>query len=72
MSYQSVAELANKIDWEGGVTEFILGYGFDVAALPPGSPENIKAAFLRVQAVYDDVNEIQQWLDDHSDDEDSE
>lgn len=72
MSYESVAELGGKIDWEGGITEFATGYGLDIADLPPGTPENIKIAFLHIQGTDKYVNEIQQWLDDHADDEEPE
>ena len=60
--YESPEELAGKVDWEGGLTEAILGYGIKSEDLPVGTPPEIVDAWKRVEAVGPDVDKIQSWL----------
>jgi hypothetical protein len=68
--YESVADLADKVQWEGGLTAAILDYGIRVADLPDGAPADVQSAWKRVEDVADDVNFIQRWLDDNGGAED--
>lgn len=62
MTYATPQELAGKVDWEGGVTEAILGYGIKSEDLPEATPAEIVEAWKRVEAVGPDVDKIQNWL----------
>jgi hypothetical protein len=46
VSYESRADLAAKIDHEGGIWEMILGYGLHIEDAPSGDSE-LSAAILR-------------------------
>jgi len=54
--------LRDKVDWEGGVTEAILGYGIPTSDLPPETPAAIADAWKRVEAIKDDHRLICGWL----------
>jgi hypothetical protein len=62
--YESKEELASKVDWEGGVTEAINGYGIGADELPEGTPLEIVTAWRMVEAVDDPVSTIRRWLYD--------
>lgn len=47
--YENRQEIANKLDYEGGIYEFVFGYGLDVYDLPQDDTELIRA----LQAVLD-------------------
>lgn len=47
MKYENRQELADKIAWEGGIDEFLTGYGLNVEHLPANDPE-LKKAFLKL------------------------
>jgi hypothetical protein len=55
-------DLANKVDWEGGVWEAICGYGMDDSWLPENTPQEIRDAWNRVRATEQDVRVINEWL----------
>lgn len=61
--YESKQDLAAKIDWEGGVTEAINGYGISHETLPDDTPIDIFNAWVRVEAIAADVDKIYEWLD---------
>lgn len=66
--YDSVADLYDKVDWEGGLVSAILGYGIRAESLPEETPPDIVDAWQRVEAIEDTVNFINEWLETHSDD----
>lgn len=61
--YESVEDVASKVDWEGGVTEAILGYGLKSSDLPETVPPHVLAAWKFIENVDDAVNVVQEWLD---------
>lgn len=61
--YESREDLASKVEWEGGVTEAINGYGISADELPEDAPGDIVAAWRQVEEIDDAVNSIQCWLD---------
>ena len=63
MRYETREELSGKVDWEGGVTEAITGYGITVTDLPEDVPATIADAWLRIQNTQDDVWLIERWLE---------
>ena len=60
--YESREDLAAKVDWEGGVSEAINGYGIGADELPEDTPADIVAAWRRVEIIGGDVEFIQEWL----------
>jgi hypothetical protein len=61
--YESKAELAAKVDWEGGVTEAINGYGLGHETLPDDTPIDVFNAWVRIEATAGDVAKIYEWLE---------
>jgi hypothetical protein len=55
-------ELADKIDWEGGVEEAINGYGLGVSVLPDDAPDSIKADWQAIRDTRAAIGRIQEWL----------
>ena len=53
--YENRQELADKIDWEGGLYDMLFGYGLSRHDLPKDDAE-LLAAFDDVQALIDDVS----------------
>jgi hypothetical protein len=62
--YESAADLAAKVDYEGSVADAIIGYGIKTEDLPDETPPDVRAAWDRVAGITDDVNYIIEWLDD--------
>lgn len=60
--FESPGDLAAKVEWEGGLTEAILGYGIKSEELPEGTPEEVVEAWKRVEAVKPDLAVIENWL----------
>lgn len=60
--YDSAADLAAKVDWEGGIEEAILNYGIPVDDLPDEVPNNIREAWGRVRAMDHDIRLIERYL----------
>ena len=61
--YDDREELAAKVEWEGGVSETILGYGITVEDLPDETPAEVRAAWARMEAVSPDERMIGHWLE---------
>ena len=55
-------ELASWVSDEGGVADFILGYGGYSDRLPEGVPPEIVEAWERIEAVDPDVRKVSAWL----------
>jgi len=55
-------ELADKVDWEGGVHEAIAGYGIPPARLPGDVPADVLEAWKRVYDSTSDIDLIDDWL----------
>jgi hypothetical protein len=60
--YMTREELADKVDWEGGVVDAINGYGLDVSVLPDDAPESIKADWQAIGDMRAAVERISDWL----------
>lgn len=60
-------QLAEKIDWEGGVYNAIVGYGIRPSMIQEWYgkplPAEIKAAWEKVMSVESAIREIANWLD---------
>lgn len=61
--YDSVEDVASKVDWEGGVTETILGYGLGSENLPADTPQDVVEAWKVIEGVGEYVSTVQNWLD---------
>lgn len=48
--YQNRQEIANKADWEGGLFDFIFGYGLHIDELPEDDIE-LREALAEVLAI---------------------
>lgn len=71
--YENRQELANKIDWEGGIFDMLFGYGLRAEDLPEGDVElaqrfahieTLKGAFERA------VDNLTELLPEPGDEED--
>jgi hypothetical protein len=62
--YETKQELATKIDWEGGVSDAITGYGIKSCDLPDGTPLHVREAWERVEGSGSDIDLIQEWLEE--------
>lgn len=56
MDYKSRAELAAKVDWEGGLEEFLFNYGMDPEDAPD---EEIAVLIQKIYSAYP-VREMEQ------------
>lgn len=54
-------ELADKIDWEGGVFESV-EYGLKVSDLPEGVPPEVAEAWANLEKAVRDQDLINAWL----------
>ena len=61
-AYNSSHELAAKMDSEGGLGEFIFGYGLNTDDLPDDMPADIKAKFLSLLDMKETYEEISEFL----------
>lgn len=57
-------ELAAKVDWEGGISETITGYGIPPDRLPHDVPQEVADAWWRVYSTREDLDIIDRWLSD--------
>lgn len=60
-------EIAAKVEWEGGLGETINGYGLNSSVLPDDCPENVRNAWMNVEAINVDLDVINNWLDGEDD-----
>jgi hypothetical protein len=67
MKYESVADLYDKVDWEGGLTEALFGYGIAAEDLPDGTPGDIVAAWATLEDLSGTIRGIEAWLEDNAD-----
>ena len=59
------AQLAAKIDWEGGILDTIADYGLRAEALPDDTPAEVVSAWENITThVPAWVDVIEAWLDD--------
>lgn len=65
--YQSRQKFANKADWEGGILDFILGYGVDLEDLPEDDQE-LREAVSDILAIEPAVERLRQMLPEPNDD----
>ena len=56
-------KLARKVDWEGGVSDAITGYGLGQEILPEDTPEEVFYAWGRIQASAMDIKIVNDWLE---------
>lgn len=62
MKYESPEHLATKIEWEGGLYDFVNSYGLSIDELPEGTPDHIIAAFVQIKDAQNAENTIWDWL----------
>lgn len=65
--FESVAELYDKLDWEGGFPDIIWGYGISWRDLPDGTPQHIIDIWRVLEAMDRDIRVVQGWLEDNQD-----
>lgn len=61
MTYANRAELFDKTEWEGGLAEFIFGYGVGLEELPEGDTE-LREAFAEVLKAVPAFNRLEEML----------
>lgn len=66
--FESVSELYDKLDWEGGFPDIIWGYGISWTDLPDGTPDDIVEIWRALEGMDNHVRKVQGWLEDHADD----
>lgn len=66
--YESVSDLYDKLDYEGGFPEVIWGYGISWTELPEGTPDEIIAIWRDLEGREKDIRIVQGWLEDNADD----
>lgn len=65
--YESVADLHDKIEWEGGLLDAIHGYGIHEENLPSTTPRKVTEAWGRLDNMHDDIAFVEEWLETNSD-----
>lgn len=56
-------EILDKIDWEGGIAEAILGYGLSFEDLPENAPPEVRYAWKELQEQGQEwILTIDRWL----------
>lgn len=50
MKYANMEDFAGKMDWEGGLFDFVIGYGVSKDDLPDDMPDDVRA---EVEALID-------------------
>lgn len=61
--YEHSAELGWKVDSEGGLPEFVFGYGVSIEDLPEDTPTPIRAYFRQILAVTPAIEAVEKYLD---------
>lgn len=64
--YESGKDLAQKINWEGGVTEFIHSYGTRKEDLPDDLPIDVRIDFeILLEPAYEfSLRRVEDWLEE--------
>jgi len=65
--FESVADLYDKLDWEGGFPDIIWGYGVSWTDLPDGTPDAIVEIWRDLEGREADIRKVQGWLEDNQD-----
>ena len=60
--YESKEDLISKVDYEGGLVESIFGYGVSSDELPKDTPPSIRYSWAKLEAMQEEVSEINAWL----------
>ena len=60
--YESKQALADKVDWEGGVAEAIMGYGISSEELPKDTPDEIVEAWKEAEKAKAAFDKINDWI----------
>lgn len=58
MKYESRQEVANKADWEGGLLEFVFGYGVDPDEMPDAELSDAVRDLLAMEPLIDRVKQL--------------
>ena len=61
--YTNVADVRDKVDWEGGIADAIIGYGLTASNLPENAPPEVVEAWLAIEAVVPHVRTISAWFE---------
>jgi hypothetical protein len=59
--YENRQEIADKADWEGGLLDFIFGYGLEVADCPEGDDE-LREAVAEVLKLKPAIDRLEKLL----------
>lgn len=63
MTYENARELADKVDYEGGILEAICGYGIPANELPGDTPTEVVVAWMKLYLEVPGLVEIiRDWL----------
>lgn len=65
--FSSIADLYDKMDWEGGFPDIIWGYGVSWLDLPLGTPDEIVKIWRELEGMNNDINKVLGWLEDNQD-----
>ena len=65
--YESMQELANKADWEGGIDELIFGYGLTLDELPDDASDEVRQLVGKLLGVKDALWRLQELMPEPSD-----
>jgi hypothetical protein len=68
MQFESVADLYDKIQWEGGVLDAIFSYGIKSNDLPKDTPLDIVLLWAKLESLEGEVRLVELWLEDNADD----
>jgi len=61
--YHDKSDLSQKVEWEGGVSHAIFDYGITADELPDETPDEVRAAWERLQYDADhDIQIVEDWL----------
>jgi len=63
MKYHDKSDLSQKVEWEGSVSGAIFDYGVTADELPDETPDEVRAAWERLQSdAFSDILIVEDWL----------
>lgn len=67
MTYETIADLYDAVECEGGLVPAIINYGIRASALPEGTPPSIVYIWEELEGMDSAIREVQLWLEDNAD-----
>jgi hypothetical protein len=67
MSYASISDVYDKVEWEGGLWAAVFDYGIRAADLPDGTDPGIVAAWTALEGQAANGELIEAWLEANED-----